>query len=207
MNEKVAICSLKRAFAGGRSFFKGWKLFPTVLFALVLVLSGWKASGAAISFQATDLTDTTVGQDLWNYSYTLSGFNFQTNQGFTIYFGDSLYRNLHNAQPSSGTDWNMLGVQPDLILHQPGFLDGQALVNSPSLGVTFQVDFIWLGAGVPGAQPFDIYDSNFSTITSGTSTVVPEPQSAVLLSLASIFAFRKFVLRFGKTVKSQTHGP
>ena len=206
MNWTVTICILKRASARGRLFSKVWKLFLAVLFVPPVLLSSLKASGAAIAFQATDLTDTTLGQDLWNYSYAVSGFNFQTNQGFTIYFSDSLYRNLQNAQPSSSTDWSMLAAQPDLILHQPGFLDGQALVNAPSLGVIFQVDFIWLGAGSPGAQPFDIYDSNFSTITSGTSTVVPEPQVAMLLSLAGIFAFRKVVLRLGKPPKPQSNG-
>ena len=89
---------------------------------------------------------------------------------------------LHNPQPSLSPLWSVLAVQPDVILNQPGFFDSQALVNSPSLADIFKVDFVWLGQGPPGLQPFTIYDVNFSSLSSG-STVVPEPQAWTVLGL------------------------
>ena len=155
--------------------------------ALVSVLSGGvfsttlRAQGF-MQFQAIDLTDTTPGQDLWRYQYVLNGFTFQTGQGFSVFFDSQLYTDLHNPQPSLSPIWNVIAVQPDVILHQPGYFDGQALVNSPSLTDIFQVDFVWLGQGSPGLQNFSIYDVNFSTLSAG-STSVPEPQVLTFLSL------------------------
>jgi len=42
-------------------------------------------SPAEIRFEATDLVDITAGQDLWRYNYFVSGFNFQQDQGFSIF--------------------------------------------------------------------------------------------------------------------------
>lgn len=89
--------------------------------ALALAVSSSPARGATISYQAADLTDTTVGQDLWRYSFAIDGFVFQTGQGFSVFFDSQLYRNLQNPQPSSNSQWSMLAVQSDLILQQPGF--------------------------------------------------------------------------------------
>ena len=134
--------------------------------------------------QAIDLADTTPGQDLWQYQYVLSGFNFQAGQGFSVFFDPQLYAALQNPQPSLSPIWSVIAVQPDLILHQPGYFDGQALVNSPSLADIFKVDFVWLGSGPPPVQTYTIYDVNFSTISGGfTSTNVPEPRVLTFLSL------------------------
>jgi len=65
------------------------------------------------------------------------------------------------AKPESHLD--VLALQPDVILQQPGYFDAQALGNSPALANTFQVDFVWLGFGTPGSQLFSIYDVNFAT--------------------------------------------
>ena len=135
-----------------------------------------------IQTQAIDLADTTPGQDLWQYQYVLSGFTFQTGQGFSVFFDPLLYTDLQNPQPSLSPLWSVLAVQPDVILNQPGFFDSQALVNSPSLTDIFRVDFVWLGQGAPGLQTFNTYAANFSTLSSG-STVVPEPHALALLSL------------------------
>jgi hypothetical protein len=176
MYETVSVWRSQAALA------QSWKFSLVALLASALAFSSATARGAAISYQATDLTDTTVGQDLWRYSFTIDGYVFQTGQGFSVFFDSPFYRNLQNPQPSSSSEWSMLAVQPDLILQQPGFFDGQALVNSPSLANPFQVDFVWLGLGTPASQSFSIYDVNFSTLSSG-STVVPEPQALTFLSL------------------------
>ena len=138
-----------------------------------------------LRYTATDLSDVVPGQDLWRYSYFISGFNFQANQGFSIYFNHLSYGNLQNARPSLDPGWNMVAVQPDVLLQVPGYLDGLARVNGPAYTGPFQVDFIWLGLGVPGAQPFEIYDANFQTLFSGVSEV-PEPGSGWLVVVGSL---------------------
>ena len=136
-------------------------------------------AAGSISVQATDLADATPGQDLWRFTYLLDGFDFQANQGFSVFFNYLTFADLHNASPSSSSIWNAIAVQPDALLQADGFFDAQALVNSPSAAIPFSVDFVWLGAGRPGPQSFYTYDTNFRPIVSG-STIVPEPDLATL---------------------------
>ena len=50
----------------------------------------------------------------------------------------------------------------------------------------FAVQFTWLGAGTPGAQPFEIVDPDtFQTLESGSTTVVPLPATGWLLGWAT----------------------
>jgi hypothetical protein len=153
--------------------------FFAVAAAILLLGSPQLWGQGTLRYTATDLTDVTPGEDLWEYSYVLSGFNLQTNQGFSIYFDATLFKDLQNPRPTANPQWSVITVQRDVLLQAPGYLDGLALVNSPSFQGPFQVAFVWLGVGVPGAQPFDVYDSNFQTLFSGSS-VVPEPQSGLL---------------------------
>ena len=158
-----------------------------------------------IQFQAIDLADTTVGQDLWQFQYSLGGFDFQAGQGFSIFFDPQLYTNLQNPQPDPSSIWSCIVVQPDVILQQPGFFDSQALVNSPSLADIFQVDCVWLGQGTPGPQFFSIYDVNFSTISGGsTVTGVPEPQVLSFLSL-SILGLWTWRYRFSRMLQTSKY--
>ena len=153
----------------------------------------------SLTFQALDLPDITAGQDLWQYTYQFSGFDFAVGQGFTVFFDSHLYADLQHPEPSSSSDWSVIAVQPDTTLQVPGFLDAQALINAPSLATQFQIDFVWLGTGTPGEQPLDIYDIDFSTLTSimsvsgpgggggGTpATERPEPWLSTLLLLVVI---------------------
>ena len=85
------------------------------------------------------------------------------------------------------SDWNVLSVQPDLALRQPGYYDALALRNGPSRADPFVIDFVWIGAGSPGAQPFDIHNASFQTVFSGMTVAVPEP-GTVSLVLAALMA-------------------
>ena len=46
---------------------------------------------ATFRFEVVDLADTTPGQDLWEYRYTVTGLALTTGQGFTIFFDFNLY--------------------------------------------------------------------------------------------------------------------
>ena len=120
-------------------------------------------------FAVVDLADTTPGQDLWEYSYQVSGHTLTAGQGFTIFFDLSLYTLLQNPPPFVNADFDLLTVQPDLALHSNGFYDALALRNNPSFADPFKLRFVWLGTvgTTPGAQPYTVYNADFSTQSQG----------------------------------------
>ena len=162
----------------------GWRW--SWLLGLALAVAG---HAQQIQTDAINLPDTTPGQDLWRYNYTLSGFNLQANQGFSVFFNYQQYTNLTNPRPISDASWNVLAVQPDVGLTADGFYDALALVNSPPTDGPFSVDFVWLGNDTPAiSQSFYIYNANFQPIFPGTTMVnggVPEPGTVSLSVLGA----------------------
>ena len=146
------------------------------------------AIGVTFRFEVVDLADTTPGQDLWEYSYQVSGLTLTAGQGFTIFSDVNLYALLQSLPPFVNADWDAITVQPDLALHSNGFYDALALRDSPSFADPFKLRFVWLGTGTPGAQPFTVYNADFSTQIQGQTSSVPEPSAlALLLQGAAIF--------------------
>lgn len=146
---------------------------------------------ATFRFEVVDLTDTTPGQDLWEYRYTVSGLALTAGQGFTIFFDFNLYTLLQSPPPLVNADWDPITVPPDVALHSNGFYDAQTLRNAPSLADPFKVRFVWLGGPgtTPGSQPVTVYDTDFTPIAQGQT--VPEPTSlAFLVVTAGLLARR-----------------
>ena len=80
--------------------------FMTVAFLLLAFYSS--AYAITIRFEATDLPDTVPLEDLWQYTYRVSDFNFDANVGFSILFDPSLYRNLEDPPPPINADWDIV---------------------------------------------------------------------------------------------------
>jgi hypothetical protein len=172
------------------------------LFALcAMVATG--AQATVITFVATDIADTTPGQDLWSYTYSVSGVSFLSGEGFTLYFDPALYASLDLVPAAVNADWDVLTTQPDAInLPTFGLYDAMALLDAPSLADPFTVSFVWLGAGAPGSQAYDQYDAGFNAVASGTTvpgTPVPEPATP-LLALAALGALAACRKRGGAKV-------
>ena len=76
-------------------------------------------------------------------------------------------------------DFDLLTVQPDFNLSSNGFYDAQALRNNPSFADPFKLRFVRLGTGgaTPGAQPYTVYNTDFSTQSLGQTTSVPGPSA------------------------------
>lgn len=153
---------------------------------LLLASSTWGQS--VIRFQATDVLDTVPGEDMWEYSYSLENLSFEANQGFSVFFDHRFYSQLQNARPSLSPAWDVMTVQRDIILEQPGYFDALALMNLPPINVLFAVNFVWMGEGMPGIQPFTLYTLEGPNLTTTYSdfTAVPEPATWMLASLGGL---------------------
>jgi hypothetical protein len=151
------------------------------------------ASATTIYYSATDIADTTTGEDLWQYNYSVTDNTFAAFDGFTIWFDYGLFENINPVTASF--DWDPVTWQPENILGfgDDGAYDALALVDNPDLSVDFTVSFAWLGGPEgPGAQFFDVYDGNYDIIESGMTVAapvtssVPEPSTLMLLGIGSI---------------------
>jgi len=174
-------------------------------FLLLTVLGGVLprlAQAATIEFEAIDLADVVPGDDLWRYRYLLSGFVFNTNEGFTIFASPTLYRSL--ATPGApNADWDTPAVAqpsppPPVGLDSDGFLDELALVNNASLADAFILDFVWLGGpAFPGVQDYETYTLNGGFRVTGVGQTqplrqAPEPGTVALLAFGgTLIAIRR----------------
>ncbi len=173
------------------------RLGSVLVTALVLVSPATVeiAHAATIGFEAIDLSDTTPGQDLWRYVYTVDGSSFAFDQGLAIFFDYTAYGPLLGSSPdtdpgafvSTNSDWDILLLDPEIGLLADGVFDALALVGSPISSV-LSVDFLWSGLGTPGSQSFSTYQLDaFGTpqiLESGVTTAVtpvPEPGTLLLL--------------------------
>ncbi len=119
----------------------------------------------------------------------VSDFTFSAGQGFDIFFDPTLYRLLQDPPPAVNAGWDVLVLQPDPLLPDAGRYDALAVVNGPSLSDLFTLNFVWLGTGTPGAQPFEVFDASFHVIASGQTSPagqpspVPEPATLTLVAV------------------------
>jgi len=186
------------------------KLLLLALLALTTT-SLWRpmpAQAITIFYQATDLADAVPGEDLWQYSYTVTDFVFPMNWGFSIFFALGLYEDLEDPPPVVNADWDVLSIQPDPNLPDDGFYDALALVDNASLADTFLVSFTWLGGGTPGSQPFTVNEFDEQGVclqcpfltgeTVPVGQTVPEPSTVVLVG-TGLLGIGRLIRRQGST--------
>ena len=151
----------------------------TILFSALIIFG--MAEAAIITYEATDLTDVNIGEDLWQYRYTVSEQTFSQEHGLSIYFDLGQYAQLEAIQPGAYPDWDLMTFQPDPnTLPSDGVFDALALVDSASLIDPFVVNFVWLGNDDPGAQAFEIYGLNWEILETGHTSPVPLPSTLAL---------------------------
>ena len=175
----------------------------------VMASSSVVGRGATIFYEPTDIIDSTSGQDLWQYRYTVSDVAFDVDQGFSIEFDRSLYEDLQSPPPPVNGDWNVLTLQPDLLLPDDGFYDAFALVIGASLSDQFSVQFVYLGTGTPGSQAFTInqfdaqgnfeseLDRGVTQLATPGPSEIPEPSTLVfaLVGLTCLTIARRSLSR------------
>ena len=169
------------------------------VFLFMMIMTAYPLYAATITYKAIDLADTTVGEDLWQYKYTVKDHVFPAGNGFSIFFDSSIYGSLQNPAPFVNPNWDILVLQPDDQLLADGIYDALALVNNPSLTDIFTLTFVWRGLGTPSFQRFEIYDTSFNIIENGNTTVsiVPVPPAFVLFGSSLLMLMgRKMKSRF-----------
>jgi hypothetical protein len=154
-----------------------------------------------IVYRADDLPDAEPGDDLWQYTYTVSGWPFAELDGFRIYFPTDSFADI--AVIDFPSTWDAVALVPDEIFPDQAFL-AQALQPTSSTAV-FIVEFRWLGDPVtaPGSQRAELFDANLVVFdppgTLGTQ-VIPEPQTGLLmlagLALLAVSAGRRIARSF-----------
>lgn len=160
------------------------KKYLSIIVAGLLTLgTAVLANATVINYTATDLTDINTGEDLWQYSYTVSDNAFAADTGFTIYFDIGLYDFLDPAPTAPNGEWGVLTWNPDPLLPGDGAYDAYALFDNASLADMFTVSFVWLGGtSGPGSQFFEVYydGPTWSVLEDGSTTPVPEPATMLL---------------------------
>jgi len=152
------------------------KIFFTLVFANLFLAFSVTAGAITISYEVTDLPDTTSGEDTWEYTYRVSDYTFTEKHGFTIYFDQTLYKNIQVSQGKKvNEDWDIIVWQPDIAIPDAGAYDALAIPKDDvsSLAEVFTVSFVWLGNGTPGPQRFEVYAPNFDTLESGLTISAP----------------------------------
>lgn len=170
------------------------KNLVTVLVLGIAMTIGSHSTNAALKYEAVDVPDTIIGVDRMKYTYHLDGA-FTAFQGFTLIYDSTLHANLSVTTPL-GVDWDQVISQPGL----PGTFDGlqfnTALADIADATATFEVEFGWSGIGLPGSQPYELFDDQFNLISASRTTPfavmasVPEPDT-LLLVLAGLLLLRR----------------
>ena len=91
-------------------------------------------------------------------------------------------------------DWSTSSLEPDTTLPADGLYSATALVANASVADLFTLNFVWLGKGTPGSQPFEVFDDSFNNIQRGR-TQAPGTQPTSLpgtlpLLVAGLMALR-----------------
>lgn len=166
-------------------------IFPAVLRALFVATLGISTAQAS----SLEYSLTALGVNEWRYDYTLKVDAIDPSfDELTVYFDLPKVSSITSFLTPAG--WDGIFVQPDPLIPDGGYIDALSLSGPVAAGSTlpgFSVTFSYISGEIPGAQRFELLNSNlFQTVSSGVTIAasVPEPESyAMLLAGLSVLAF------------------
>jgi hypothetical protein len=179
-----------------------------LLLSLWLLLLANPATAIIIDYDLTSLGG--IGGNSYRYDYTVTNTNDGSLgsgvaiEGFTIFFDPVFYdeNSLTIVTPDPpASDWNEVILGSGLLVDAAYDVFAVAGGVAPGDFVSgFAVEFTWLGTGMPGAQPFEIYDPvTFEILVTGSTRVagtsVPEPGTLALLFLGAVVASTSWLRR------------
>lgn len=156
------------------------------LTALLTFSAAPASADIQIVYATEDLPNVVADQDLWRYTYTVSGRAFDQGYGFNIYYPSDSFGAITLVEAPLD-DWDPVeALSPEETLNLPGLLVAQAKRDLPVGSARFIVDVIWFGVAAPGSQRYELFDTEFTPLdppgTLGTvAQVVPEPQAGLLV--------------------------
>jgi hypothetical protein len=165
------------------------KLWLPIKVALVSALFCGAAQAVTLSATAVDLPDVVVGQDLWQFDYSLAGPLAQFNGLNLIYpFADFDTLTVVTA-PASDVAFALTPTDAPSSADGLLTLTAQADLTS-AYNTNFSVSFTKLTANALGPQTYELFDDTFAVIDTGSITIgspspVPEPSKAALLLLGA----------------------
>lgn len=169
---------------------KSRNIMSALAFAASCVCLG-SAAHAGVSFDLVDLADNPGAPNRMTLIYHL-GDALAAGAGLNLIFDARLFADLDPLTPASG-DWFAYAAQPVPAVPLDGVASFLAL-NSVAAHGQLEVTFTWLGAGMPGTQPYELVDDQFNVVVGGHTTPtspVPEPPTALMLLLgAALVALR-----------------
>jgi hypothetical protein len=153
----------------------------TVIF---VATASWAAPG--ITFVATNIVDVTPGLDLWQYNYLISG-PLAEFESANLLFASTGYSGIYVI--SSDASLSPVVTDPGAALKIDGMVTATATpAIAAGTSAALSVQFVWLGTGAPGAQPYELLNDSFNVTSTGvTVSAVPEASSALLM-LAGLLA-------------------
>ena len=153
------------------------------------------AAATMIEYNLVDL-----GSDKYRYEYAVTNDTLGANLGlFDILFDPVFYDEASLALASDASiaaSWNesFFTSAPGVDATYDAFALGSGIADGATLS-GFAVEFTWLGLGLPGTQPFEIYDPiSFALIGQGFTslassgpgpTPIPEPTTLLLVALGA----------------------
>lgn len=159
------------------------KSISALLVGLLLVPS--MACAIQVNF-----TTFALGSDRYRYEYTIhNDGSLGTSTPLALLdllFDPALYEesSLTNVSPAAlATDWSQQFLASSIGV--PAAFDLMATGTGIPVGSQvsgFAVEFHWLGAGIPGNQPYEVYDAvTFDKLEQGITSAVPEPETWLML--------------------------
>ncbi|MEO5734106.1 MAG: hypothetical protein ABIN96_11865 [Rubrivivax sp.] len=157
-----------------------------------------QAAAVTIDYELTAL----AAPGRYEIRYTATNTSLAAGLGwFSVDFDPALYDESSLLISSAGVGaWSEQILASLPIFGVPAQYDviktGGAPLGIGQSEAGFAVQFTWLGAAMPGAQAFTVYDpSSFNILDAGFTTAVPEPSSTAqwllgLLGLAGLAATR-----------------
>lgn len=164
---------------------------------LCVTLLATTLGAATVKFEVTKLDTSVTGTSaqvvgggaasLQRYTYYLSDIALLCDQELNIRFDPARFGSLSNGTGSPGFD--VLLFQPNQPAGAFGDFSALSTMDQTAKTSSFSVDFIYLGSGVSGPQPYFINQFNanggFTTLESGFTSParpadVPEPGTMAL---------------------------
>lgn len=166
------------------------KFLATLLASAVFTL--FAGNACAVPTYEVNLVDPSGDPTRMMITYRLDD-SFDAGFGLTLFYDSAAFSDLMIVADPIGWITSVLPPLPSVPLDGIISLMATSDIPGPTM---FDVEFTYLGAGLPGSQPFELFDSSTTVVpgsgglTRPSGTQIPEPSTSFLLSLGLLMFVR-----------------